>query len=62
MSLTCPNYETRSEYRMVKIGGDVVGMSTVPVYLQHSLQMSLALSAVTNIAKPDTPETTAGSR
>ncbi len=63
VSLTGPNYETRSEYRMVrKIGGDVVGMSTVPeVLTAHSLQMRvLALSAVTNIAKPDTlSETTA---
>lgn len=63
VSLTGPNYETRSEYRMVrKIGGDVVGMSTVPeVLTAHSLQMQvLALSAVTNIAKPDTlSETTA---
>lgn len=63
VSLTGPNYETRSEYRMVrKLGGDVVGMSTVPeVLTAHSLHMKvLALSAVTNVATPDTPsETTA---
>ncbi len=56
VSLTGPNYETRSEYRMVReIGGDVVGMSTVPeVLTAHSLNMRvLALSAVTNVAKPD---------
>ena len=37
------------------IGGDVVGMSTVPeVLTAHSLNMRvLALSAVTNVAKPD---------
>ncbi|MFP6586096.1 MAG: purine-nucleoside phosphorylase, partial [Pirellulaceae bacterium] len=60
---TGPNYETRSEYRMVrKIGGDVVGMSTVPeVLVAHALGMRvLALSAVTNVAKPDAlVETTA---
>lgn len=63
VALTGPNYETRSEYRMVrKIGGDVVGMSTVPeVLVAHALGMRvLALSAVTNIAKPDAlVETTA---
>ncbi len=63
VSLTGPNYETRSEYRMVrKIGGDVVGMSTVPeVLTAHSLNMRvLALSAVTNVAKPNVlTETTA---
>ena len=63
VSLTGPNYETRSEYRMVRtIGGDVVGMSTVPeVLTAHSLNMRvLALSAVTNVAKPDVlTETTA---
>ena len=56
VALTGPNYETRSEYRMVrKIGGDVVGMSTVPeVLVAHALGMRiLALSAVTNVAKPD---------
>ena len=63
VALTGPNYETRSEYRMVrKIGGDVVGMSTVPeVLVAHALGMRvLALSAVTNVAKPDAlVETTA---
>jgi purine-nucleoside phosphorylase len=63
VALTGPNYETRSEYRMVrKIGGDVVGMSTVPeVLVAHTLGMRvLALSAVTNVAKPDAlVETTA---
>ncbi len=63
VALTGPNYETRSEYRMVrKIGGDVVGMSTVPeVLVAHVLGMRiLALSAVTNVAQPDAlVETTA---
>ncbi|HIA19595.1 MAG TPA: purine-nucleoside phosphorylase [Planctomycetaceae bacterium] len=63
VALTGPNYETRSEYRMLrKIGGDVVGMSTVPeVLAAYALGMRvLALSAVTNIATPDAlKETTA---
>ena len=58
-----PNYETRAEYRMLRrIGADVAGMSTVPeVYIANlmSLRM-LALSVVTNVAKPDVLETTSG--
>ena len=52
-----PNYETRAEYRfMRRIGGDAVGMSTVPeVNMAAELNMRvLGLSAVTDIARPDT--------
>lgn len=54
-----PNYETRAEYRAFRrIGGDVVGMSTIPeVLCANSLSMRvLALSAVTNVARPDAPQ------
>jgi purine-nucleoside phosphorylase len=54
-----PNYETRAEYRFFrKIGGDAVGMSTVPEALAAracGLQV-LALSTITNVARPDAPQ------
>ncbi|TWT50612.1 Purine nucleoside phosphorylase 1 [Rubripirellula amarantea] len=53
-----PTYETRAEYRMMrKIGGDVVGMSTVPeVLAAGELGMKvLGLSMVSNVADPDRP-------
>ncbi|MBP90975.1 MAG: purine-nucleoside phosphorylase [Planctomycetaceae bacterium] len=59
VAVTGPNYETRAEYRfMRRIGGDVVGMSTIPeVIAAHGAGMRvLALSAVTNIATPDAPD------
>lgn len=53
-----PNYETRSEYRMMRrIGADVVGMSTVPEVLAAAgvnLRV-LGLSMVSNVASPDRP-------
>jgi len=56
VALTGPNYETRAEYRFLRaIGGDVVGMSTVPeviVAVQCGLKV-LALSVVTNLCRPD---------
>ncbi len=56
-----PNYETRAEYRFLhKIGGDVVGMSTVPEAItaaECGLDV-LALSIVTNVATPDDPHVT----
>jgi purine-nucleoside phosphorylase len=55
-----PNYETRAEYRAFrKLGGDVVGMSTIPeVLAAHALGVRvLGLSTVTNIARPDAPQT-----
>lgn len=54
-----PNYETRAEYRAFRrIGGDVVGMSTIPEALcAAELRLPvLALSTVTNIARPDAPQ------
>jgi purine-nucleoside phosphorylase len=59
VGVTGPNYETRAEYRFLRrIGGDVVGMSTVPeVTLAHALGMRvLGLSVVTNVASPDAPQ------
>jgi purine-nucleoside phosphorylase len=54
-----PNYETRAEYRAFrKLGGDVVGMSTIPeVLCARALGLRvLGLSTVTNIACPDAPQ------
>ena len=56
VGVTGPNYETRAEYRFFRrIGGDVVGMSTVPeVLVAAEVGMrALALSLVTNVARPD---------
>lgn len=58
-----PTYETRAEYRMFRrIGGDVVGMSTVPEAVRaRSLGIEVAAaSVVTNVAKPDAPSVTDG--
>jgi purine-nucleoside phosphorylase len=63
VALTGPNYETRAEYRFLReIGGDVVGMSTVPevIVAVHSGLRVLAISTVTNVCKPDTLEATSG--
>ena len=55
-----PNYETRAEYRMLRfIGGDAVGMSTVPeatLAAERKVPV-LGLSVITNEAKPDAPRT-----
>lgn len=51
-----PTYETRAEYRMFRwMGGDAVGMSTVPeVLTARRLAMRvLALSVITNVACTD---------
>lgn len=56
-----PTYETRAEYRMFRrIGGDVVGMSTVPEAVRaRTLGIEVAAaSVVTNVAKPDAPSVT----
>ena len=54
-----PSYETRAEYRAFRrIGGDCVGMSTVPEVLSAAscgLRV-LGLSTVTNVANPDAPQ------
>jgi purine-nucleoside phosphorylase len=59
VGMTGPNYETRAEYRFLRtVGGDVVGMSTVPealVAAECGLRV-LALSTVTNVARPDAPQ------
>jgi purine-nucleoside phosphorylase len=60
-----PNYETRAELRFLrKIGGDVVGMSTVPEAIVgvHSKMRVLAISTVTNECRPDdsNPKPTTG--
>lgn len=51
-----PTYETRAEYRLFRqIGGDVVGMSTVPEVV-HAKRLGMqvtAVSVVTNVANPD---------
>ena len=56
VAVSGPNYETRAEYRFFRrIGGDVIGMSTVPEVLvaaQLGLKV-LALSTVTNVCNPD---------
>ena len=54
-----PSYETRAEYRAFRrIGGDCVGMSTVPEVLTAAAfgLRVLGLSTVTNVARPDAPQ------
>ncbi|MCI0360201.1 MAG: purine-nucleoside phosphorylase [Planctomycetaceae bacterium] len=59
VGVTGPSYETRAEYRAFRrIGGDCVGMSTVPEVLTAAGcgMRVLGLSTVTNVARPDAPE------
>jgi purine-nucleoside phosphorylase len=60
VGVTGPTYETRAEYRAFRrIGGDCVGMSTVPEVLAAATcgLRVLGLSTVTNVASPDAPKT-----
>jgi purine-nucleoside phosphorylase len=60
VAVTGPSYETRAEYRAFRrIGGDCVGMSTVPEVLTAAMLglRVLGLSTVTNVARPDAPQT-----
>jgi purine-nucleoside phosphorylase len=58
-----PNYETRAEYRMFRrLGGDAVGMSTIPevIVARHAGLRVLGLSTITNIGSADSLSETSG--
>lgn len=63
VAMAGPSYETAAEYRMIqRLGGDVVGMSTVPEVLvarQAGLRV-LAMSVVSNVFRPLGCDTTTG--
>ncbi|MCA9237684.1 MAG: purine-nucleoside phosphorylase [Planctomycetales bacterium] len=56
VSMLGPTYETRAEYRMCRtLGGDAVGMSTVPevVAAVHAGMRIVGVSTITNVGTPD---------
>jgi purine-nucleoside phosphorylase len=58
-----PTYETRAEYRLARrLGGDAVGMSTVPevIAARHGGLRVLGITTITNICSPDKLGTTTG--
>ena len=63
VAMSGPSYETSAEYRMIqRLGGDVVGMSTVPEVLvarQAGLRV-LAMSVVSNVFRPHSSAPTTG--
>lgn len=63
VGLLGPTYETRAEYRMCRrIGGDAVGMSTIPEIATASFYgiPTLAVSIITNVAPDDAASPTTG--
>ena len=56
VSVNGPNLETRAEYRYIhRIGGDMVGMSTVPevIVARHMDIRVFAVSIITDLCDPD---------
>lgn len=63
VGLLGPTYETRAEYRMCRrMGGDAVGMSTIPEIATASFYgiPTLAVSIITNVAADEVPNPTTG--